>query len=175
MNFIKCTFLFVITAAILSGCGSSTRFTSDNEKGSATEQPRQDEPNNNNDNTDSGNTDNSDYSEYNDYAPLEVVTGVASYYADKYNGRPTSSGEIYDMYGISAAHPTYPMFTVIRVTNLKNNRHVVLKINDRMPYRPDRIIDLSYGAAKELDMVNDGIVNVKIEVLKWGSDKKGGN
>lgn len=104
--------------------------------------------------------------------PLEVEIGIASYYADQYNGKPTASGVIYDMNGISAAHPFHPLGTIARITNLVNNKSVVLEINDRMPYRPDRIIDLSLGAAKELDMLIVGIQKVKIEVLKWGLGKR---
>lgn len=107
---------------------------------------------------------------YRDYAPLETVTGVASFYADEFNGRLTSNGEIYDMYGFTAAHPTYPHGTIIRVTNLANNKSVVVRINDRMPYRPDRIIDLSLGTAMELDMVEDGLAEVKLEILEWGEE-----
>jgi len=76
------------------------------------------------------------------------------------------------MYGLSAAHPSYRMGTVVRVTNLSNDKNVIIKINDRMPFRPDRIIDLSLGCAMELDMVNVGITEVKVEVLEWGKGKK---
>ena len=103
---------------------------------------------------------------------LETIIGAASYYADKYNGLITYNGEVYDMYGLSAAHPTYQMGTVVRVTNLSNDKSVIIKINDRMPFRPDRIIDLSLGCARELDMVNVGITEVKVEVLEWGKGKK---
>ena len=105
---------------------------------------------------------------YGNYSAVESVTGVASYYADKFHGRLTSNGEVYDMYGLTAAHPSYPHETIIRVTNLSNNRSVVVRVNDRMPYRPDRIIDLSYGTAIELDMVEDGIVEVRLDILEWG-------
>lgn len=103
---------------------------------------------------------------------LETQLGVASYYADQYDGKPTYSGEIYDMNGLSAAHPSYRMGTIVRVTNLYNKKSVTIPINDRMPFRPDRIIDLSYGVAKVLDMVIAGIVDVKVEVLKWGEGRK---
>lgn len=101
---------------------------------------------------------------------LETETGIASYYADKYNGRRTANGEIYNMYGISAAHPTYPMGTVVKVTNLSNNLSIILKINDRMPDFKGRVIDLSLGAARKLDMVQSGIAKVKIDVIKWGKE-----
>jgi rare lipoprotein A len=106
----------------------------------------------------------------NSFKPLEVEYGVASYYADKYNGRRTTSGEIYNMYGISAAHISYPMGTIVRVTNLDNDLSLILTINDKMPDTHKRIIDLSYGAAKKLDMIKSGIANVKIEVIKWGDN-----
>ncbi|MFC2133030.1 septal ring lytic transglycosylase RlpA family protein [Bacteroidota bacterium] len=107
---------------------------------------------------------------YRNYSVVETVKGVASFYADKYHGRLTSNGEIYDMYGLTAAHPSYPHETIIRVTNLSNGKSVVVRVNDRMPYREDRIIDLSYGTAIELDMVEDGIVEVKLEILEWGEE-----
>ena len=103
---------------------------------------------------------------------LETVISTASYYADKYNGKIAYSGEVYDMFGLSAAHPTYQMGTIIRVTNLSNDKSVIIRVNDRMPYRPDRIIDLSLGCAQELDMVQAGITMVKVEVLEWGTGKK---
>ncbi len=105
---------------------------------------------------------------YHNYAVLETVTGVASFYADEFHGRITSNGEVYDMYGLTAAHPTYPHGTIIRITNLTNNKSVIVRVNDRMPYRPDRIIDLSYGTAQELGMVESGLVKVKLEILEWG-------
>lgn len=113
---------------------------------------------------------NENLNQYRNTAPLEIVNGVASYYAGKYHGRLTSNGEIYDMYGLTAAHPSYPHETILRVTNLSNNKSVIIRINDRMPKRPDRIIDLSYGTALELDMVEDGITKVKLEILKWGDN-----
>lgn len=103
--------------------------------------------------------------------PLATEVGIASYYADKYNGRQTASGEIYNMYGISAAHPSYPMGTIVRVTNLSNNSSLILTINDRMPDFKGRVIDLSLGAARKLDMIQSGIAKVKIDVIKWGKGK----
>jgi rare lipoprotein A (peptidoglycan hydrolase) len=110
--------------------------------------------------------------DYENSAVLETTEGTASFYADKYHGRITYSGVVYDMNGISAAHQTYQMGTILRVTNLENNKNVILEVNDRMPYHEDRIIDLSLGTAEELDFVNDGLVKVRIEVLKWGEGKK---
>lgn len=113
-----------------------------------------------------------DFERYKNVEALETVVGVASYYADEFNGNITYNGEVYDMYGLSAAHPSYQMGTIIRVTNLSNDKSIVIRINDKMPYRPDRIIDLSLGSAQELDMVNVGITEVKVEVLEWGKGKK---
>ena len=108
------------------------------------------------------------YNEDKNIKPLETVKGIASYYADKYHGKQTSNGEIYDMYGLTAAHKTYPFNTIVRVTNLSNGKSVKIRINDRMPDYNPRIIDLSYGAAIKLDMLTSGIAEVKLEVLKWG-------
>lgn len=110
--------------------------------------------------------------EYSDAEVLLTLEGTASYYADDFHGKKTASGEVYNMYGISAAHPEFPFGTIVRVTNLKNNRSVILRINDRMPDFKGRILDLSLGAARELDSVKDGIINIRIEVLKWGTGKK---
>lgn len=92
--------------------------------------------------------------------------GYTSYYAHKFHGRPTASGEIYDMNGLSAAHRELPLGTIIRVTHLGNGKSVVVKVNDRGPFVEGRILDLSLGAAKKLDMVNEGVARVKIEIVK---------
>jgi rare lipoprotein A (peptidoglycan hydrolase) len=92
--------------------------------------------------------------------------GIASYYADDFHGKKTANGEIYDMYGLTAAHKTLPFNTWLEVTNLTNGRTVIVRVNDRGPFIGDRIIDLSYGAAKELRMVGKGIQEVVIIVIK---------
>lgn len=92
--------------------------------------------------------------------------GKASWYGKKFHGRKTSNQEIFDMYKLTAAHKTLPLPSYVEVTNLDNGRKVVVRVNDRGPFIGDRIIDLSYGAAKVLDFVNQGIANVKIEVVK---------
>jgi len=89
--------------------------------------------------------------------------GIASYYADKYEGRPTASGEIFRQNLLTAAHKTLPFGTMVTVTNLKNGKKVRVRINDRGPFVAGRIIDLTSRGAKELDFIRDGIVNVKIE------------
>lgn len=95
--------------------------------------------------------------------------GIASWYGKKYHGRRTSSGERYDMHAMTAAHPSLPFGTVVRVTNLRNGKAVQVTINDRGPFLKGRVIDLSYAAAKELGMVRDGVVPVRVLVLKRGS------
>jgi rare lipoprotein A len=102
---------------------------------------------------------------------LTVQEGIASFYADKFHGKRTASGEIFDMNKLSAAHRTLPLNTVALITNLKNLRKVRVKINDRGPYVSGRIIDLSRQAATELDFINEGTARVRIEVLKLGDNK----
>lgn len=109
---------------------------------------------------------------YKDADVLETVFGVASFYSDKYNGKVAYSGEVYNMYDITAAHPSYQMGTIIRVTNLDNEKQLIIRINDKMPLRPDRIIDLSLGCAQELDFVQQGLAKIKLEVVEWGTGKK---
>jgi rare lipoprotein A len=94
--------------------------------------------------------------------------GLASWYGEAFNGRSTSSGETFDMYALSGAHRTLPIPTYVRVTNLANGRSVVLRVNDRGPFRdPDnRIIDVSYAAAVRLDMVRDGTANVRVQAVE---------
>jgi len=91
--------------------------------------------------------------------------GLASYYGKKFHGRTTANGEVYDMYGISAAHRNLPFGTRVRVRRLESGRTIDVRINDRGPFIEGRIIDLSYGAAEALGMVRDGVVAVEIEVL----------
>ena len=91
--------------------------------------------------------------------------GVASWYGKKFHGRRTSSGEPYDMYGMTAAHKSLPLPTYARVTNLRNGRSIVVRINDRGPFVDNRLIDLSYAAATRLDMVREGTTLVEIEAI----------
>lgn len=92
--------------------------------------------------------------------------GTASWYGEDFHGKPTASGEIYNMYGCSAAHKTLPLGTRVRVTNLDNGRRIVVPINDRGPFVGNRIIDMSYGAARRLGMVKEGLAKVCIEVIQ---------
>ncbi len=101
----------------------------------------------------------------------KILKGISSYYGPKFHGKLTANGEIFDMYGLTAAHKTLPLNTIIRVTNLKNDKSLILRINDRGPYVGNRILDCSYGAAKKLDFVKEGTVEVRIEVIEWGDNK----
>lgn len=95
-----------------------------------------------------------------------VERGVASWYGPDFHGEKTSNGEIYDMHGMTAAHKRLPIPSFVRVTNLKNKRSVVLRINDRGPFYADRVIDLSYAAAQKLDIHQPGTERVQIEAIK---------
>ena len=92
--------------------------------------------------------------------------GLASYYADSYEGKTTANGEIYRQGKITAAHKTLPFGTKVEVTNLTNNKSVVVRINDRGPFIRGRIIDLTKAAAREIDMVGAGVAKVKIRYKK---------
>ena len=98
--------------------------------------------------------------------PVYRETGVASWYGKDFHGRKTASGEVFDMYGMSAAHRTLPLGTVIRVTNLENYKSIQVKVIDRGPFVKNRFLELSYGAAKELGFVAQGTTPVKIEILE---------
>ena len=98
--------------------------------------------------------------------------GSASWYGEPFHGRQTSNGEVYDMYGFTAAHRTLPLPTYVQVTNLSNNRSVVLRVNDRGPFidPEDRIIDVSYSAAEMLGMLGPGTARVSVRALEpWQS------
>ena len=95
--------------------------------------------------------------------PYQV--GTASWYGEYFQGKDTASGEPYDMYDMTAAHPSLPLGTYVKVTNLRNGRAVVVRVNDRGPVVDGRIIDLSYGAAKVLHMEHHGIQQVRLDLM----------
>ena len=103
-------------------------------------------------------------------------TGMASWYGEQFHGRPTSSMEPFDMNGVSAAHRSLPIPTWVRVTNLENGRRLLVRVNDRGPFAHTerRIIDLSYGAAVLLGMVEAGVVEVRVEAVEpWQNRSRG--
>ena len=95
--------------------------------------------------------------------------GTASWYGKQFHGRETANGERYDMYQLTAAHRTLPLGTWVKVTNLRNGRWVLVRINDRGPVPKDRIIDLSYTAAQMLDMKAYGLARVRLDLVDTGS------
>lgn len=116
----------------------------------------------------SSNSSNNQKSSSDEYSNGDVFYGETSYYAEKFHGRKTANGEIFDMYKKTAAHKTLPFNTILEVTNLENNQSVIVRVNDRGPYKKGRILDLSYSAAGEIDMIPKGVVKVRIKILKWG-------
>ena len=98
--------------------------------------------------------------------------GIASWYGKKFHGRKTSSGEVYDMFAMTAAHKTLPLPTYVKVTNQRNGRTTVVRVNDRGPFHSGRIIDLSYAAALKLGIANTGTAPVKIEVIDTGTPQQ---
>ena len=97
--------------------------------------------------------------------PSFLQVGMASWYGDRFKRRPTASGEPFDPKDITAAHRTLPLQTIARVTNLGNGRRILVRINDRGPYAPGRVIDLSRNAAAQLGMKQDGVARVRVEVF----------
>jgi len=91
--------------------------------------------------------------------------GVASWYGSKFHGHATSNGEIYDMYGMTAAHKTLPIPSYVQVTNLANGKKVIVRVNDRGPFHDDRVIDLTYAAAKKLDYLDQGTAQVEVVAI----------
>jgi len=132
-------FIFLISLLIAS-CASGIRYSSD-----------------------SGRTQKSENSSGN-YS-LPESRGFASYYAYQFHGKKTASGEFYDMNDLTAAHRTLPFGSKVQVRNMKNNRSVIVRINDRGPFVDGRIIDLSKAAAEQLDMISDGIIEVELIII----------
>jgi peptidoglycan lytic transglycosylase len=101
--------------------------------------------------------------------PYQV--GTASWYGEKFEGKPTASGEPYDMYDMTAAHLTLPIGSYVKVTNLHNGKAVVVRVNDRGPIVPGRIIDLSYGAAQALQIRHRGLQRVRLDLVPPSQQK----
>lgn len=139
---VKQIFFFLLTIFLVYNCTPSARFSS--------------------------NSSNNQKSTPTEYKEGEVLYGESSYYADKFHGKKTANGEIFDMHKKTAAHKTLPFNTMLEVTNLENNQSVIVRVNDRGPYKKGRILDISYDAAREIDMISSGVVRVRIKILKWG-------
>jgi rare lipoprotein A len=132
------TLLIVITAILFTSCSSAVRFSS-------------------------GST--SKY-EDNNSEVVTVMYGKASYYGSEFEGNSTSNGDTFSNREYTAAHKSFPFGSLVKVTNLSNNKTVIVRVNDRGPFVAGRIIDLTKKAAEELDMIKAGVVEVKIELLK---------
>lgn len=149
MKLTKYIFVFAVSVLILASCSSSVRFA---EAGTSR--------------SDWGSSLSSRTSKSEGALPSgTVIRGYASYYHDKFNGRTTANGEIYNSNSMTAAHKTLPFGTKAKVTNLKNGKSTIVIINDRGPFVADRIIDLSRAAAESIDMIKDGVAEVEIQIL----------
>ncbi len=104
--------------------------------------------------------------------PLRTFVCLSSWYGADFDGQLTADGEIYDMYGQTAAHPTLPLGSVVRVMNLSTRRSAIVRINDRGPYIPGRDLDVSYQVARELGFARRGTARVRVELLKVPSSKE---
>ena len=164
LNIIK-TLSFIVVVGLLFSCASSPKFTkkkSNSGTAKNVEQPKTRYSKN----KDSKKENVDVY--YNLSSSLETIGGYASYYADDFDGKQTANGETFNMYELTAAHKTYPFNTMIRVTNLSNKKTVIVRINDRGPFVDNRIIDLSLGAAMQLDMLDSGVQKVQLDIIEWG-------
>ena len=103
-----------------------------------------------------------------------IELGNASWYGAPFNGRRASNGEVYDMYKLTAAHRTLPFDTMVRVTNVNNGKSAVVRITDRGPFVEDRIIDLSYAAAQQIELIGPGVAPIRLEVISGGVDPTAG-
>jgi len=95
------------------------------------------------------------------------MEGLASWYGEDFHGRLTASGEVYDMYKLTAAHKTLPLGTVVKVRNLENGKEVEVRVNDRGPFVKGRVIDLSRTAGRAIDIRGAGLAKVRLEVKRW--------
>lgn len=142
--------LFLIVSLFLSSCASSPRFTKE----------RYAEPKFNPSKSAANNRS----------GKATMYTGIASYYGHDFHGKKTANGEIFDMHQLTAAHRSFPFNTKVRVTNLDNAKSCIVRVNDRGPFKLERIMDVSLGAAEALDMMKTGTANVQLEVVEWGSE-----
>jgi len=101
--------------------------------------------------------------------PIETETGLASWYGPPYHNRRGSNGEVYNMHAMTAAHRTFPLGSIVRVTNLKTGSTALVRITDRGPFIPGRIVDLSLAAARKVDVWQPGIAEVKVELMEFGA------
>lgn len=156
-NFFILFYLLLFNLLLLSSCSNSIKFSSNRIEGVIGK------PNISNSNSNSNSNANKPI-EF-DKSTLQT-TGLASYYADKFVGRMTANGEIYSHDLLTAAHRTLPFGTYVKVTNIKDNSEVIVRINDRGPFVDGRIIDLSKEAARKLNILSRGVAEVIIEIVE---------
>jgi len=140
---------FLIILSLLVGCATSPRYT----RGRKAVRP-------------SARTKKKAHTYSNKPAGKYALVGTASYYGPGFHGKKTANGERFNMYELTAAHKTLPFNTRVKVTNLDNNKKVVVRINDRGPYKKGRIIDLSKAAAKKIGLIQTGTAKVQLQILK---------
>lgn len=104
------------------------------------------------------------------YREGQTLSGLCSYYGKDFHGKPTASGEIYNMYAFTAAHKELPFGTVLLIKNIRNAKTIQVRVNDRGPFVKDRILDLSYAAADKIGMIESGVDSVEITILKLTSE-----
>ena len=160
-NFLYSLFIFIV---ILS-CVASPRYSSNPNRTSSKNKVTK---STNNTSKSSANDNRRYSSNSNSKIRNDVIIGIASWYGPNFHGKLTANGEVFDQYGVTAAHKTLPLGTVVRVTNLDNDKSIILRINDRGPYVGDRVLDCSYGAAKKLDFMKTGTANVEIRIIELG-------
>jgi len=148
--------IFLVISFFLISCSSAMRYTKVNESGRSYEKENS--------------IRNKKSINYEEAEVLESCVAIASKYADEFDRRKTANGEIFNMNDLTAAHVSYPFNTVCRVTNLKNQKSVIVRINDRKPGTNNWEIDLSLRAAEEIEMLNDGTAEVRIDILEWGGE-----
>jgi rare lipoprotein A len=145
---VLCSVILVLLLSILQGCASAPRFVTGSTPAAAVH-PAVQPP--------AG-------------API-TMEGIASYYAHDFQGKKTANGEIYNMYQMTAAHRSLPFGTKVKVTNVENKRSIIVRVNDRGPFKLERLIDVSLAAATQLGMTEKGTARVKLEVVEWGNDE----
>jgi rare lipoprotein A len=162
--------IFLATAVVLSGCGGSKHARATVPPSPAiadnTSRPENNLPNTNTTQPRDEDNDVAEPSIAGNSRPLATETGLASWYGPPYHNRRGSNGEVYNMHAMTAAHRTFPLGSIVRVTNLKTGATAQVRITDRGPFIPGRIVDLSLAAAQKLDVYKPGVAKVRVELLQ---------
>lgn len=159
--------VFVVASLIISACSSSVRFASTRTgigSGSTAQHERPEAPVSRSNSSAANSPRSKEPSAFE--ATETLFSGIASYYGNEFHGRKTANGERYDKHDLSAAHRTLPFGTMVRVRNVANDRSVVVRINDRGPWKETRVMDVSFAAAEALEMTRSGTAQVEVTVLR---------